>query len=55
MTIAAAVLLTPEVPIEAVTPPESPAVLLGWKVVLVVPSEAVVPLEGVKLKEDDAG
>ena len=43
---------TPEVPTDAVIDPESPAWLLGWKVVAEVPPEPLVPEAGVKL--DDA-
>lgn len=43
---------TPEVPMVAVTDPESGAWLLGWKVVVEVPADPLVPAEGVKLPPD---
>jgi hypothetical protein len=50
--IAAAAPVTAEVPTVEDTIPESPLWLLGWKVVVDVPVESVVPDEGEKL--DDA-
>ncbi len=39
----------PEVPIAALTTPESPGLLLGWKEVVETPLESVEPDAGVKL------
>lgn len=55
VTMAAAEPEIAEVPRVADTVPESPAWLLGWNVVEVVPSEPDVPEDGVKLYEVPAG
>jgi hypothetical protein len=45
----------PEVPIAAVSVAESVAWLLGWKVVIELPVESLVPEAGVKVNEAVGG